>query len=227
MTLLGGSVQGRAASVRPERTPTGDPQRTPGGFAVLESFEDGDISEYGGDTGAASVVSSADIGFPTDGSQYLSFDTGATGGVRMIASTAGLDAYPEQGDTARWDAAVLSDGNIGPVLFAQQEDNSPGGYSFRLDSGSDVIAITREETDGTVQSVTSTSVTIQNGQRYIAEARPKAPDELTMILYDTDLLELARTTGTDATFTSGGLGWRISTALASQVTGYVDDLGVV
>ncbi len=63
---------------------------------VIDSFEDGDISEYSGDTGVFSVTTGS-----TDWGSYRLESGRKQDGTdfSLITSTSGLGTYPSQGDT--------------------------------------------------------------------------------------------------------------------------------
>lgn len=69
--------------------------------SVIDSFEDGSISEYSGDTGNFSTVS-------TD-SYHLDNSLACSAAAEsVITSTTGLDTYPEKGDSFSWHMKTTS-----------------------------------------------------------------------------------------------------------------------
>lgn len=95
-------------------------------ISLIDSFEDGDISEYSGDTGNASVTDETNLSFSAiDGSKVVE----VTGGFNEIASNPGdgLNDYLSKGQQATWwhrqDAAFDSNSGFTVRVDPNDADN--------------------------------------------------------------------------------------------------------
>lgn len=220
---LGTYLPGRAGNVSPERYPKRSPTRSPGGSVIIESFEDGDIAEYAGDTAIMAVNGT----FSPHGDFGVELNTGIDGGSKLISSTSGLDRYPEQGEVVRWRIQHAGENSdAGPLLFTQSESNTPDGYQFTTSSRNDQIQV-REWSGSSFSGIGAKSVPIDADGTYIGEARPDLDGTITMNVYDVNMSRLQTVETSSATYSSGGLGFHVGTGLASQVTAYIDQIEVV
>lgn len=174
---------------------------------LIDSFEDNDISEYGGDTSEWKIVSSSAI----DGSYALAPDTSAQ--YYNLASTSGLPNYPDT--TNIFEAYMYNDdgsgaGNgLGPAWGVQSETGADGVscyYTYvlpdgslnvrRIDSGSRTTFSVSDSLSGHTQGDTI---------RYEIDWRVSGGFD---ILYDkNDGSETATVSISDTNYTSGGIGW--------------------
>lgn len=172
-----------------------------GGGIIIDDFEDGDLSEYFGDNGI-SISSSAAY----EGSYGIAIPDGAN----PLVSTSGLDTYPSQGDTWRWN--VNNNGSSAHFghLFGVQDtnnfysadtDNRPGttenGIQIQVHSGGDVVQKYELETGN-----------IPNNEWMECEMAWGTDDSLTFTVYDSSDNQLGQINATDSTYTDGGVGYR-------------------
>lgn len=111
---------------------------TTGTANIIDGFEDGDISEYSGDTAIFDVTTASPV--------YAgSYSLKATGDGRRIYSTTGLNTYPQRGDSFRvWahindsrSASVLWGGPSSGDLYRLVAFNQFGNFRlYREDGGS-------------------------------------------------------------------------------------------
>lgn len=86
---------------------------------VIDDFEDGDISEYQGDTGAYNIVTSPVI----EGTHAV--QTNPNSSFKGIFSLSGLNHYPERGEAFRvWIYADTGTARFLVFQFARQTDDS-------------------------------------------------------------------------------------------------------
>jgi hypothetical protein len=129
----------------------------------VDSFEDGDITEYTGDTGAFDVVS----GSASDGTFAL--QASPSGNARKtIESTTGLSSYPRQGDTIQFDFRPDDFGGNQAYLAE---------FGFGETTGGDRYTVTIQETGGRTNTfelvvsnggttVSSTTFSLSTGTYY-------------------------------------------------------------
>lgn len=160
---------------------------------IVDSFEDGNISEYEGDLGAFTTDSGSSPS-PTDGSYQLR----CTSGFNQITSTTGLDYYPSQGDTIEVDLYVNGSSICELWLGCQSEEAQPSAYRFRIESNE--IRIMKR--DGTNNSkIASKSVNLSNGYHRCRMTWGN-PTLTWKVLSSGDTIS-----ADDTDYTSGGIGW--------------------
>lgn len=179
-----------------------------GGGTLVDSFEDQSLSEYGGDTGSFSFVTSPGV---TDGTYALQNNN--TG---VVQSTSGLDNYPSQGDTVRHDHHITeSQAALGFLLFTQDETNTPEGYMIRPSDVSDAFQIYRVDAGSFTLLDEDTTVTFSQGDQLEIDVSPTASGVDATCKRSGS--EIASVTTTDTTYTSGGMGWRSGGSTAATV----------
>jgi hypothetical protein len=99
---------------------------------IVDNFEDGDISEFGGDTNKFSTTTSTVY----NGTYALEADP--PGSLKTIESTSGLPTYPQEGDTFAY--------NFYPTDFANQQ--YVAGIAFGESSSGNNYAVSVTETGG-------------------------------------------------------------------------------
>lgn len=101
----------------PRPTPEPFPRSFPAVFpavatvTTVDSWDDGDISEYGGDTASFSVQTATVV----DGTHALEYNDD---GALQIVSETGLDAYPSQGDTFRCRSRIDVEADLSNMFIA-------------------------------------------------------------------------------------------------------------
>jgi uncharacterized phage protein gp47/JayE len=165
---------------------------------LIESFEDGDISEYSGDTGIASVVSDSDA---PNGNNVLELD--AVMGDYIYNDNITL----QQGTTMHCNVKP-SGGSTPTMMFAIQPFDQSSYYQVKADAGDDEIVIQRIDSGSFGATIDTTAVTIDNDTWYELEVEWSLTDNIGVTLYDTDGNELATAGGVDDTYTSGHPGFK-------------------
>jgi len=140
---------------------------------LVDSFEDSDISDYSGDTGAYSVISSDS----TDGNNALKLSnptTGGRGSRDAIGSTSGLNDYPQRGDIFRCDwkptQDIVGSGNRVTVVFAAQgESGTSNCYTVSISPGNDNFGIGDESLSGTANLKSESLGSLSTGTQYFVE----------------------------------------------------------
>ncbi|MFC4552409.1 hypothetical protein [Halorussus sp. GCM10023401] len=167
---------------------------------VIDSFEDSDLAEYSFDRGSsgASVVSNPTYG----GSSVLEISNDNT---EMI-STSGLDHYPSAGDVfSTW---VRGTGGADDINFMYGVQDHTNRYFVRVDFANDNLKLYRyENASATLLEKQTSGFTLSEDTWYNVEVDWRKTGAHTVTLYDCDGGQVAQITGTDSTWTSGGIGY--------------------
>ena len=167
---------------------------------VIDSFEDSDLAEYSFDRGSsgASVVSNPTYG----GSSVLEISNDNT---EMI-STSGLDHYPSAGDVfSTW---VRGTGGADDINFTYGVQDHTNRYFVRVDFANDNLKLYRyENASATLLEKQTSGFSLSEDTWYNVEVDWRKTGVHTATLYDCDGGQVAQITGTDSTWTSGGIGY--------------------
>ncbi len=202
--------------------------------AIVDDYEDGDISEYGGDTGFFDVKHESNTSVSArNGSYVLSAQTDGSNW-KAISSTAGLNTYPSPGDTFRvwvWHDTLTSEAaNYIRIYFGTQSDTpEPDGYYLTLGKASTAPAnLEIEKRSGGRKSLVSGSASVSNSAWYELGVDWASDGTITASLYNTSGSELETISTTDTTFASGGVGGLINASdKYPDAQGYWDYWGIL
>lgn len=188
----------------------------PGGASVtlpttIDDFEDGDISEYSGDTGGY-VVDQVNV---QTGSYSLHVDGTQEGPI--IRSSSGLDRYPSQGDKWEFWCRDGGSGNLNLNMEYGNPDESTRGYAINVSPRVDEFRLI-ENSQGVIAS---TSQTFNANEWYRVVVDWGTDDSHSCTVYDSSGTQLATVSATDSNHTSGGVGWSTGTTSSGQ-EGYYD-----
>lgn len=174
----------------------------------IDSFEDGDVSEYTiiGDASNVTVQSNK----VRSGSQALNLTAGAaSSGLKETAvySTSGLSEYPAQGD--QWTTFYRFNGTAQTTLIAwavQSETSDPDGYFVETVQAGNIELFVR---DG---GSTTTLATISDGGEYLNEwtnttVQWDQSGQINISIRNESGL-VGWLNASDTTFSSGGLGFK-------------------
>lgn len=181
------------------------------GKSAIESFEDGDLSEYNFATGksGATVVSSPAY----DGSKVLELANTHT----QMNSTSGLDDYPKNGDI--FSVWVRATNNAASVNFTYGVQNDHNRYFIRVNFSGGNISLHRYEggTDTVLASDSAVSPSYDTWYEIKIEWCECAHS---ISLRDTQGNRVSHISATDTTWTDGGIGF--DAFLSSGGTAYFD-----
>jgi hypothetical protein len=175
------------------------------GETKIDSFEDQNMNEYSGNTGATSIISNAGI----ESKYGLSMTNG--GGRDRIYRT---DITVSKGDRLR----VLTrneGGNIysaGYALYGYQND----GSCYMFGWGSEEGILKYVDSDGNSNSIYRTGEILNTGKDYEFIADWGSDGIHTLIVKELDGSEVDRGSGSNAIITSGGVGFEIGSSGASK-----------
>jgi len=168
---------------------------------VVDSFEDTNLSEYGGDTTEA-TFSSTDV---KDGTQKLLLNT--TAGRSTIGSLSGLETYPQQGQ--RMEVWMNPKNQDSSCYFGRQtETDRDDGFSVDITpQRSPSFRIGRDYWAN--NTLASDNPSLNGDQWYRVEWEWTTNNEIVARLHDSDgTTQIGNEiSATDPTYTSGGIGF--------------------
>ena len=166
---------------------------------VIDSFEDGALSEYvfdRGESGATVTTNAAYIG-----SQALEI----SGTNTELISMYGLDYYPSAGDLfSTW---VRATGGADLVNITYGVQNHLNRYYARVSFGGDRIKIYRYEDGSSVLLAKQTGLNLSEDTWYEVEIDWKEDGTHIFTLYDTNGTQISQISATDSTWSAGGIGY--------------------
>jgi len=175
--------------------------------SVVDSFEDGDISEYGVDTGKFGVSSN----WSYDGSNALL----STADFGELVSTSGLPVYPQAGGRTFVYFNIDGAGNRAAKFhFGAQSQGNPVTtnakmYSVFVDGVNDELEVTTNNFATNKSDAVSTTIPRSVPIRAELEWHTAGNDEIRVSAYNDDTSDQigSEVSITDATYTSGGIGF--------------------
>ena len=191
----------------------------------LESFEDGDMSEYTTyDTGG--TVSATSSPNAIDGSNICLVSDGVNGGgaITTANSLSGLSRYPKRGDTFGCFVGTKFNSTKASIAWACQEDRNgyPQGYHVWLDGRNDTLMLLKYDDAHTRVDLASASFDAtawNNGEMCRLEVEFGDPT-IAVSLYDSNDNRIKRIDADDATtaLDYGGLGFGLEKGTDSSTT---------
>jgi hypothetical protein len=187
------------------------------GPVVIDDFEDNGISEYSGDTGDFSVVSSDTY----QGSYSLEPTTDGT--LYDIYSESGLGNYPEPGDTFRFNLksqASLNESGSEKFRFEWAVDDS-AGYSYGLEHRQTLgqFALVTEDSGSFDFTATSSQDLSVESDEWLEYEITWGEDTITATLIDSDgnaLGSLSMDRGLSEANEGTGIAWKSSADEAAK-----------
>lgn len=186
---------------------------------LIDSFEDGDLSEYSQSGGNWEVEDESNAATNAkDGSKLLKGDPGGDTANEALYSTSGLNTYPSPGDTfkgwARTGDDTSEDDEQGPFVYFAVASGAPrsGGRGYQAgitNSGSslDDTTIKRMDTDGSVTTLASdTSHSYSMSTWYEFEVDWATDGTITFTTYNESGTQLNSVSATDTNYSDGGFG---------------------
>jgi len=176
-------------------------------ITALDSFEDGDITEYGGDTGGFVVQNS--IAF--DGTQALNYNGGA--------SISTLDFSVATGETPlgaflRSDSLTSGVTSRPRFLFATQSETAkPECYILQIDVAGGTQAFElRKRQGGSTSVLGAKAPNLSTSTWYkLVVTQWAANGDITVEIRQSDDTTITSISATDTAFSSGGIGWEGAT----------------
>jgi serine protease len=183
--------------------------------AMIENFEDGDLSEYSVDRGSGhSLVSTP---------AYDAHALEMTGDTTEIISTNGLNKYPVAGDTftVRFRTNGIQGGEQANFTWGVQDHENR--YFVLLHPSEQRIWLFKCEDGNSETFSTKSEATFEPDTWYLMEVEWALDGTQTVTLYEEDgTTEIASVSGTDTTWTDGGIGF--DAYLSSGEAVYFDEV---
>lgn len=170
---------------------------------TIESVEDGDLKEYGGDTGAFTTTTSV----AADGSTAI--ESSGKIGNYLIASTTGLSTYPERGDNIS--ARLRAGQQAGTMSFGFGMQDTKGwdaasGYLVLLNpTGS--ADLYRLDSGSLTQLASIGDFSFDTFEWYRVDVAWRSGGAIAVSVYNETGAEVASNEVTDETYDSGGIAW--------------------
>lgn len=193
--IIQGGTQVQTDSESPTIFETQDPVR----LELVDSFEDGDLVEYSGDTANASVI--ADANAP-DGDNVAQLD--ATAGAHIYNDSIEL----HQGTTLHGHVRPQT-GTVPILTFGVQSDDASDHYQIAADEAADEVRLERVvngAVDSTLDTLTGAGLTA--GSFHEIEWTWTITDNINVTVYDPNGDKLGVLSANDSTYKRGGAGFK-------------------
>jgi hypothetical protein len=184
---------------------------------VIEDFEDNDLSEYSVDRGSNyNIVTS-----PTYEGHY-GLELADDAAIELI-STSGLGSYPQAGDTFSVRFRTNGTGGGEKANFTYGVQSHTDRYFVQLNPGTQKIQLFKYKGDTSSTMSSAVSVEFAADTWHVLEIQWETDGTHTATLYDEEAdTQLAQVTGSDAEWTTGGIGF--DAYLSSGEAVYFDDV---
>ena len=178
---------------------------------LIDDFEDQSLDDY--DAMPSDEPQFAFVTSPVANGTYA-LQCEYTGSTEKMVSTSGLNAYPAQGDTFRFNMQ-FSTGAFSGLYYGLQDEYHK--YLIRPNSGAGAFQLYLETGQGAWTPLDEqTGITIPTGEMMEIEVDWQATTTCT--LYNAAGSQLAQVSTTDTTWTSGGIGLESNSSNASATT---------
>jgi hypothetical protein len=166
---------------------------------VIDSFEDSDLSEYDFDRGSSGANIVSDTTYA--GSSVLKI----SGTNTEMISTSSLDHYPDAGDV--FSCWVRGTGSPEDIHFTYGVQDHDSRYFARIDIANNDLFLFKYDNGDFHQLAEDASVSLAEDTWYNIEVDWRKTGTHIVTLYDCDGKEVAQITGSDSTWTDGGIGY--------------------
>lgn len=178
----------------------------PGGPTTIESFEDQDMSEYTAFDGSLSDVSF--VTSPVKDGSYAA-EVGDANVYYYDDGSGGLNAYPEAGDTIRYNLYHHNEADDYSLLYGVQDSSS--FYELRVDVYNDVFEFLVYNSGSASFLASDSSITLSNGVWHEIEISWNTDESHDLSLFDDSGNTLSTLSyggghSNDPGYTSGGIG---------------------
>lgn len=173
---------------------------------LIDSFESGDLSDYSGNTGAATVEAD---GSATDGDNVLTMD--ATDGAVIYND----DIEQKQGSVYHCD--VRPEANTEPtVIFGMDLFDESNYYQIVCDEAAQETRLEIVEGDTVTSTIDTAATTFTTLEFHEVEINWSITNNIGITVYDADGNELSTLGGDDETYTRGYAGFKSNDANGSK-----------
>jgi len=171
-----------------------------GTTGVIDSFEDGSLSEYSFDRGESGASIIQDSTLAVDGSYLLELSGTST----ELISTTGLSAYPSGGDTFNYRFRRSPGAVAWNITYGVQDHDNR--YYVQFDVPDTKFRLYKL-LDGDSVRIDSTEVTPSADEWHRIEVDWQADGTHTVTLFDNSDTQIAQVSGTDTEWSTGGIGF--------------------
>lgn len=174
---------------------------------LVDSFEDGNVTEYSGDTNSASVITDADA---PQGDNVLQLD--GTDGAHIYN-----DNFQLQRGTTMHARVRPSTNTVPTVTFGIDPIDPTNYYQIAVDHSTDEVRLERVENDAIAATIdTATGVGLTAGVFHEIEWDWSITTNIGVTVYDDEDNELATLGGDDGTFLDGHCGFKSGDATSTK-----------
>jgi len=171
---------------------------------VVDDFEDGNITEYGGDTGAFQTVTSPAC---ATGSSAALEGTSDGSTAQRIFSTSGLNAYPQPGDTIEFCFNPQdSESQVGFFYGHSSAVVTDDGYEWFYAPTANAMQLFRAD-NGSFTKLGETTVTVTPGEFHRVTIDWGVGGGHTLTLFESDGTQSGQFTVTDSAYSNQGIGF--------------------
>jgi len=168
---------------------------------IIDDFEDGDITEYSGDTSSFAVQTAT----VSNGTYALQ----ATADGVQIGDQSSLSALPVgQGDTFRFDSWIVSSGYSEFYWCTQSENDRSNSYNIVLDDNRSEFIIRKVDGGDFTVLASDAEANIPDSSWFDVEVDHQNDGTITATLFDSSGAEITSINATDTTHTNGGIAFR-------------------
>lgn len=177
--------------------------------AIIDDWEDGDLSEYPVNDGGSWSITTSDV---FEGTYAV---RGSAGGLRQqLMSDGGLENYPEAGDTFEWHVKpISSSGNDVGIYYGLFDAQSSGQANYRLSlfpTENYIRLRIRPSENASYDFIADTNGEFNTGTYYRVEVDWGSDGTHTVTGYNAETgTQVWSMSGTDDRIKTGGIGWRV------------------
>jgi hypothetical protein len=176
---------------------------------IIDSVEDGEISEYNADSPFAASTARA-----FEGSYAIQEDHPEAASMQYAVSTSGLNYYPVAGDTIEYRNYLESDSAGNPearFIFGAQDSNLPpnDAYIVALDTNDGHIEIIKRSGGGS-STLNSTGASPPTDEWLRVTIDWQTDGTITVSVYDSADSLVGSVQASDQSFASGGVGYGLN-----------------
>jgi len=177
------------------------------GRTVIDDFEDGDFSEYTPDPNNPDVdMSGVTVNSNQVHSGSSSLEIDAVEAEFISQPGDGLNYYPSAGDT--FSVWFRTTGGANQTNFTYGVQDHENRYFLRFEVPNDKILLARADSNPTtIIDSNSTGFSLSEDAWYEAEIDWASDGTHTATIFDANGAQVAQVSGTDSTWTSGGIGF--------------------
>lgn len=173
---------------------------------VIDDFEDNDLSEYELDTGSYQTQSSTVF----EGTYALEAQIPSSGTYVNLGSTSGLDNYPQSGDKFSYRVRFADSSNHHLFYFATQSGGTsdPDAYYLNVSPKNTHLSLRRRTNSSDTHLATDDTVFYSVDEWFELIVDWGAGGSFTVTLNKQDGTQITQISGSDSTYSSGGIIWR-------------------